>query len=314
TEHFRGYLYWAFFSSLLVAAAGAFAQGTSLVRDVRAAIAANNFQKAEAQIADYEARRRVTPEMLEALSWLGRGALAAKNYDQAEAYASRTRELCLEMLKSRPLDADRNLPIALGAAIEVLAQTAAARGERSAAVAFLLEQLAAYRDTSIRTRIQKNINLLTLEGRRAPPLEISKWVGPRPQRLDQLKGRPVLLFFWAHWCGDCKAQAPVLARLLEEYGPQGLTLVGPTQRYGYVAGGKEAGAQEELAYIDEVRSRFYGRLGAMSVPVSEENFRNYGASTTPTLVLIDRAGVVRLYHPGNLAYEELAPQVAALGK
>lgn len=298
----------------MVAAAGALAQGTSLVRHVRAAIAANDFQKAEAQIADYEARRGVTPEMLEALSWLGRGALAEKNYDQAEAYASRTRELCLEMLKSRPLDADRNLPIALGAAIEVLAQAAAARGDRSAAVAFLLEQLAAYRDTSIRTRIQKNINLLTLEGRPAPPLEISEWVGARPQKLDQLKGRPVLLFFWAHWCGDCKAQAPVLARLLEEYGPQGLTLVGPTQRYGYVAGGKEAGAQEELAYIDEVRSRFYGQLGAMSVPVSEENFRNYGASTTPTLVLVDRAGVVRLYHPGNLPYEELAPKVAALVK
>lgn len=298
----------------MLAAASALAQGTSLVRDVRAAIAANNFQKAEAQIAEYEARRGVTPEMLEALSWLGRGALAAKIYDQAEAYASRTRELCLESLKSRPLDADRNLPIALGAAIEVLAQAAAARGERSAAVAFLQEQLAAYRDTSIRTRIQKNINLLTLEGRAAPPLEINEWVGPQPQRLDELKGRPVLLFFWAHWCGDCKAQAPVLARLLEEYGPRGLTLVGPTQRYGYVAGGKEAGPQEELAYIDEVRSRFYGQLGAMRVPVSEENFRNYGASTTPTLVLIDRSGIVRLYHPGNLPYEELAPKVAALVK
>jgi len=297
---------------LLLAAAGALAQAPNLVREVRAAINANDFARAEAQIAEYQARRGVTPEMLEALSWLGRGALAAKKYDQAEAYASRTREMCLEMLKTRPLDADRNLPIALGAAIEVLAQAAAARGERSAAVAFLQEQLAAYRDTSIRTRIQKNINLLTLEGRAAPPLEVNEWLGPRPQPLNALKGRPVLLFFWAHWCGDCKTQAPALAKLLEEYGRYGLTLVGPTQRYGYVAGGKEAGPQEELAYIDEVRARFYGQLGAMSVPVSEENFKNYGASTTPTLVLIDRGGIVRLYHPGHLTYEELAPKVAAL--
>ena len=45
--------------------------------------------------------------------------------------------------------------------------------------------------------------------------------------------------------------------------------------------------------------------------MSEENFRRYGASTTPTLVLIDRAGIVRLY-PGAMTYEELRPLVAKL--
>jgi thiol-disulfide isomerase/thioredoxin len=299
---------------LILAAAAAWAQSGSLVRDVRAAIAAGDFARAETQISEYQSARGVTPEMLEALSWLGRGALAEKRYDQAEAYASKTRELCLEMLKSRPLDADRSLPIALGAAIEVLAQSAAARGERSAAVSFLQEQLAAYRSTSIRARIQKNINLLTLEGRPAPPLEIAEYLGPRPPGPAERKGRPVLLFFWAHWCGDCKQQAPVLARLMAEYGKAGLVLIGPTQRYGYVAGGKEAGPAEEVAYIDQVRRQFYGALGEMSVPVSEENFQNYGSSTTPTLVLIDSAGVVRMYHPGHMSYEELAPKVAAVVK
>jgi thioredoxin-related protein len=47
----------------------------------------------------------------------------------------------------------------------------------------------------------------------------------------------------------------------------------------------------------------------MTVPVSEENFREWGASTTPTVVLIDRTGVVRLYHPGRMTYEELAAAV-----
>jgi thioredoxin-related protein len=50
----------------------------------------------------------------------------------------------------------------------------------------------------------------------------------------------------------------------------------------------------------------------MPVPVSEENFKVYGASTTPTLVLIDRRGVVRLYHPGNLSYEELAAKLESI--
>jgi hypothetical protein len=38
-------------------------------------------------------------------------------------------------------------------------------------------------------------------------------------------------------------------------------------------------------------------------------FRNYGVSTTPTIVLIDRRGIVRLYHPGAMTYDELAPRV-----
>ena len=47
------------------------------------------------------------------------------------------------------------------------------------------------------------------------------------------------------------------------------------------------------------------------MPVSEETFKNYGVSTTPTLVLIARGGLVRLYHPGQMSYEELAPIIEA---
>jgi len=88
-------------------------------------------------------------------------------------------------------------------------------------------------------------------------------------------------------------------------------VVGPTQRYGYVARGQEAPPDEELRYIDQVRQKFYAALAAMPVPVSEENFKRYGASTVPTLVLIDRQGLVRLYHPNQMSYGELAAQVAS---
>jgi thiol-disulfide isomerase/thioredoxin len=182
------------------------------------------------------------------------------------------------------------------------------RGETSEAVRFLKTELKRFYNTSIRTRIQKNINLLSLEGKPAPALEMKTYLGPKPQALSALKGKPLLLFFWAHWCGDCKQQAPVLARLASEFGPQGLTIVGPTQRYGYVAGGEEAGPAKETPYIDSVRKGFYGSL-PMTVPVSEENFKNYGCSTTPTLALVDRQGIVRLYHPGRMTYEELLPKV-----
>ncbi len=296
------------FAALLLVV-GASVSPAGIIQDVRAAIAGGNFALGESRLKEYRAREGTKPEALEALSWLGRGALAAKHYDEAERYAGETRKLVLEALKTRPLDSDPNTPIALGASIEVHANVLNARGEKGEAVAFLRREVETYRNTSIRTRLQKNIHLLSLEGKQAPALEVADWLNAKPARVEKLKGRPVLLFFWAHWCGDCKAQAPVLARLMEQYGPKGLVLVGPTQRYGYVNRGEDAPPEKEKPYIESVRREHYGSLSGMAVPVSEENFRNYGASTTPTLVLLDREGVVRMYHPGKMTYEELTGQL-----
>jgi thiol-disulfide isomerase/thioredoxin len=281
-----------------------------VIGDVREAIADRDFAHAEKYIQNYRAKNGVTPELLEALSWLGRGELDANQYDQAERSAAETRKLALQELARRGMDDERHLPIALGASIEIHAQVLAARGARGEAIVFLRRELAAYRNTSIATRIQKNINLLSLEGKPAPALDVTQWLGAKPVPLSQLKGHPVLLFFWAHWCGDCKAEVPELARLVAQYQSKGLVLIGPTQHYGYAAGRDDASRDEETRYIDAVRNRYYSALPAMSVPVSEENFQRFGASTTPTLVLVDRQGIVRLYHPGAMLYPQLASKLA----
>ena len=128
-----------------------------------------------------------------------------------------------------------------------------------------------------------------------------------PAQTVSLQGKPLVLFFWAHWCSDCKQQGPVLQRLAQQFGNQGLTILMPTQRYGYAAGGEDAKPADEAKYIGLVRKEFYGALTA-ATPLSQENFKRYGCSTTPTLVLVDRAGLVRLYHPGKMSYEELLSQ------
>jgi thiol-disulfide isomerase/thioredoxin len=287
------------------------AAGQDIVGAVRAAIGQNDFALAEQMVKQYGAMRGGTPELAEAVSWLGRGALAAKQLDRAEAYAQQARKLALDQLAHRKLDAEPHLPLALGASIEVQALGMAAQGDRGEAVAFLRRELKTYWATSIRTRIQKNLHLLDLEGKPAPALDVSHWIGPKPPTLSQLRGKPVVLFFWAHWCSDCKQEAPLLARLLEENTAKGLTLIGPTQHYGYVEGGVDAGADQETAYIESVRKGYYSILGSMLVPVSEENFRNYGSSSSPTLVFVDRKGIVRVYHPGAMSYAEM---VAAVDK
>jgi thiol-disulfide isomerase/thioredoxin len=215
-------------------------------------------------------------------------------------------------LKHRSLDSEPHLPLALGAAIEVRSQAMAAQGNGAKAIAYLHAEETKYANTSIVDRIQKNINLVSLEGHPAPPLQETEHLGAKPLPLSAYHGKPVLLFFWAHWCVDCKAQGPILARLKQEYGGQ-FMLLGPTQRYGYAAAGLPASAAEELKYIDAVRAKYYSILGDIPVPVSKENFRHYGASTTPTLVLIGADGKVKLYHPGRMTYEELKSALASAG-
>lgn len=285
-------------SSLLPAQAG-------IIQDVRTQLAQANFSAADSYLRAYHAQNGVTPEYLEALSWEARAALDMRQWEQATAYARQTQTLCLQQLSKRAVDAEPHLPTALGASYEVLAEALSEKGQHTQAVALLRSALVKYGKTSIGPRLQKNLNLLALVGKPAPALQETQYLGPKPQSLASLKGSPVLLFFWAHWCVDCKAEVPIITRLRQEFSPQGLVVVGPTQLYGYAAQGADATPDQERAYIEAVRQRYYSTLLDMPVPVSKQNFNTYGASTTPTLVIVDRAGQVAMYHPGAMPYDEL---------
>jgi thiol-disulfide isomerase/thioredoxin len=295
--------------SLSVILALVISASAGIVEDVRGSLAQNSFSTAESELKAYRAQNGVTPEYAEAYSWLARAALAGRNYEQSEAYAKDTKALVAELLKQRSLDAEPHLPIALGAAIEVQAQTLADQGKHAQAIATLQTALRTYGNTSIRARLQKNLNLLSFEGHPAPAIRAEQFLGSKPAALAQLKGSPVLLFFWAHWCGDCKAEAPIITQLRSEFAPKGLAVIGPTRLYGYTAQIEHASPSDELAYIDAVRHRFYGGLLDMPVPISKYDFDVYGASTTPTLVLLDRAGKVAMYHPGALPYDQLRAEI-----
>jgi len=286
------------------------AQG-DLVGDVRTQLAQNSFSAAESELRTYKAQHGVTPEYLEAASWMARAYASTGQWDQAATYARDIGQDCERQLAAykRTLDAEPHLPIALGAAYEVLSQSLAEKGQRAEAIRQLRSALARYGNTSIRARLQKNLNLLALVGQPAPPLHATQYLGPKPPTLLSLKGSPVLLFFWAHWCVDCKAEVPVIARLRQEFGPEGLVVIGPTQLYGYAAQGADASPEQERAYIESVRARYYASLQDMPVPLSKQNFNAYGASTTPTLVVLNRAGQVAMYHPGALSYDDLRSAV-----
>ena len=255
---------------------------------------------------------QTSPEWLVAASWLGRGASFAQRWDVAEQYAREAYDGSSALLNDREVDLERQLPAALGAGIEVLGRVQDARGDRSGAVEFLRAQHETYKGTSIETRLQKNILLLSLEGQPFPVIDVEHYLGEQVLSPDSLKGKVVVAFFWAHWCPDCKQQLPILDQLYEQYGERDLAIIGPTQLYGYIARGQNATPAEELEYLRGAYQEQFPVPEWMSVPVSQQSFLDFGISTTPTLVIIDREGVVELYNPGTLSYEELSAQVERL--
>tara|TARA_B100002049_G_scaffold171658_1_gene129702 strand:+ start:34 stop:912 length:879 start_codon:yes stop_codon:yes gene_type:complete len=255
---------------------------------------------------------QASPEWLVAASWLGRGASFAQRWDVAEQYAREAYDGSSALLNDREVDLERQLPTALGAGIEVLGRVQDARGDRSGAVEFLRAQHETYKGTSIETRLQKNILLLSLEGQPFPVIDVEHYLGEQVLSPDSLKGKVVVAYFWAHWCPDCKQQLPILDQLYEQYGERDLAIIGPTQLYGYIARGQNATPAEELEYLRGAYQEQFPVPEWMSVPVSQQSFLDFGVSTTPTLVIIDREGVVDLYNPGTLSYEELSAQVERL--
>lgn len=283
-----------------------------VVAYVELALKNGDLASAAAMVAQYRRLNGDTPEALEAYAWLARGELAAGHPDEALKDAREIKQLCQTALGTRSLDSEPHLPLALGAAYEVEAEVLSDRHQKPAAIQLLRGALRTWHGTSLEDRLQKNLNVLTLEGRPMPLLRQTEWIGSKPAPPSALRGKVVLLFFWAHWCADCKTEIPVITQLATELEPKGLVLIAPTKRYGYTAEEEHAAPATELAFIQKVYDQLYSHIPGIQAPLDAGNFDRFGASTIPTLVVVDRHGIVRLYHPGVMDEQALRAAIEPL--
>ncbi len=151
-----------------------------IIEDVRRSLAMGSFATADQHLQEYRAHHSITPEYLEALSWMARAAASQNQMGAAESYAKQTEAFARQLLTKRTLDAEPHLPTALGAAIEVQAQALVAGGYQPQAVALLKRDLTEFGKTSIAPRLQKNLNLLGMTGQPAPALQLSENFGSKP--------------------------------------------------------------------------------------------------------------------------------------
>lgn len=164
--------------------------------------------------------------------------------------------------------------------------------------------------TSLNRAIESGRKLLALVGKDAESLEsgdIVAWANGAPLTDADLKGKVVLLDFWAVWCGPCIATFPHLKEWNEKYADKGLVMIGLTKFYNFKwddEEGKAVRAQdvppaeehkmlERFAEQHELKHRFAVQGEGSTLA------EYYAVSGIPHVVVIDQEGKIRLIRVGS---------------
>jgi thiol-disulfide isomerase/thioredoxin len=159
-----------------------------------------------------------------------------------------------------------------------------------------LYKLAMYRLALLQPTDDELDKLLASLKATPPEIAATEWIDQTPVKLSDLRGKVVLLDFWAHWCGPCRITLPNLSRWHDTYKDKGLVILGLTTYYGH-GGGRPMTPPEELAYLRDFKKRNRLPYGIV-VDEAEKNDVNYGVNSIPMSFLIDRKGMLRYISPG----------------
>ncbi|MFQ5592743.1 MAG: redoxin domain-containing protein [Anaerolineae bacterium] len=150
---------------------------------------------------------------------------------------------------------------------------------------------------TLQTQANVEIRLGTTGARRAAKIgePAPDFTLPTPDgetvTLSDLRGRPVLINFWATWCPPCKIEMPDIENLYQKYKDQGFTVI--------------AVDQQESA---EAVRQYFQEMGLSFQPVidsSGEIFNLYRVVALPTSYFIDAEGIVRFQHRGLMTRDQM---------
>lgn len=139
-----------------------------------------------------------------------------------------------------------------------------------------------------------------LRGQAAPAFELPVLDGNGKRvSLASLRGKPVILNFWASWCGPCKLEHPVLDRAAELYGDR-------YQFYGVVFEDTEENARGFLRRYGHGIEQLVDERSSVSV--------DYGVAGVPETYFIDANGIIVDKHVGPLSPKLFEMRIAQMEK
>jgi peroxiredoxin len=128
-------------------------------------------------------------------------------------------------------------------------------------------------------------------GKAPPPFSLPS-PGGKPVALENLRGKPLYVNFFASWCGPCNAEAPAIGKLRAQYAKRGLQVLGI----------------DELDRPGEAQAfqrKFSNPYGLVAIDEDGAIGKKYGALGMPVHVFIDRRGVVTTYRVGEMSPVEI---------
>jgi thiol-disulfide isomerase/thioredoxin/GTP-sensing pleiotropic transcriptional regulator CodY len=184
----------------------------------------------------------------------------------------------------------------------MLASVAAEEGDFDQALKLFKEGITETTDPRKKALLEKSLEQLDFIGKKAFPISSETWVNSSPLEVEKLKGKVVVVTFWAPWCPSCRKITPTLIEEYNKNKDQDFVLIGSTRLYGTyrddVDDKGKVNKEEEIEliknYVDRKKIPY-----PIAIADDKTNFDTYKIPGIPTLVFINKKGDIDFIKIGS---------------